>query len=1234
MIVCRLFGAVLLAQALSGAGQAQLLFREDFENLELGDSVHEIVPGQGVWTKTAPDGWTIDDTAVAGIENPEVGMTEWKGWSFANREWWAQTAEGQQRENFSRGTGTVAIADPDEWDDRGSPAALGTFNSFLSTPEIDVSAHGGTTLELGFDSSFRPEGNQRASLRVAFDGGAESVLIDWVNVPDTKTNERIEVPVLVPEGAGVLVITWGMTEAGNNWWWAIDNIELRSSALFSEDFEGLPLGPSVDEGLPGDNVWTKTPPEGWTVDDSGVAGINDQGVGVTEWKGWSFADREWWAATAGDQRRTEFTRGTGTVAVADPDEWDDAGSPSSIGTFNSFLTSPTISIADAPANSLTLAFDSAFRPEGNQRATLTVSYDGAAAITLLDWVTTGDDKTNEQIVLALGNPEGAASMVLTWGLTNAGNNWYWAIDNVVVTGAPIAICPVGLQATVDREAGSATLDWVAAANIPGGSIEILRDGALIDTLAMDANTYTDMPPVEGPGRIAYDYTVQVAGGGAGCEPLTAIALMQSGDTLKLAQWDFEEGAGLVAGNSLGDEFPGELVDLQASAWTAFDFLGGGLSFASDGFIDFGTSRDPVGDPSGQEQSDGLRPQFAVTLAAWVRPRSFVEWAGIAGSVYDTGSTESGFYLNTRSGGAGAGDFSWALATEGTPSLQYLRFQGVLDEWQHVAGTYDGAVRRLYLNGEEVASAPAVGPIKYDPKPFGFQVGTFIDDDEDTRFDGDITQVILWDGALSAEEIFFLYELGKEGEWIPPLEDSDGDGLRDTWEVEHFGDLTSQTGLDDPDGEGLNNVGEQKAGTDPNNADTDGDTASDLTEVAFGTDPLSAESVPPADGVAQATRTLLGQDWDTAEIWSDGAAPSAGKRYFSNGEVAKILRTPAAGEPVFGGNSLEMRNGAQLYVQSTAGRTGVAHLILEGAALVQNGAAGSTVILGRAADEIEVAGDSEIFFTGGGRAFDLAGRLTGDALLRLTPSGQGSNRPAAGEVVRVSGNNGAFSGDWEVQGVILKPATSNALGQGDVVLLDAGLDADVDVAMPGSTLTLFGADTVIYLDQNIQFGRVLIGDLELPEATYTYNDLLSLGFSPDNVIDGGGMLIVGGEVVDMDSDMDGLTDAEEAALGTDPNNPDSDGDGASDGAEVLKAGTSPLDAGSYLRILNLERGTDGNATVTWSSVEGKAYSVLFRPDGGGWTSVITGVDAAAGDSTSYTDDSHAADGGGLYRVSVD
>jgi hypothetical protein len=48
-----------------------------------------------------------------------------------------------------------------------------------------------------------------------------------------------------------------------------------------------------------------------------------------------------------------------------------------------------------------------------------------------------------------------------------------------------------------------------------------------------------------------------------------------------------------------------------------------------------------------------------------------------------------------------------------------------------------------------------------------------------------------------------------------LLDSDGDGLADAWEQQHFGTLNAQPG-DDPDGDGMTNLQEYRSGTDPKN----------------------------------------------------------------------------------------------------------------------------------------------------------------------------------------------------------------------------------------------------------------------------------------------------------------------------------------------------------------------------------------------------------------------------------
>jgi hypothetical protein len=218
--------------------------------------------------------------------------------------------------------------------------------------------------------------------------------------------------------------------------------------LMAEDFEGLTLGPNVDEGVAGTAVWTDIPPAGWFNDASGVPGVADRATdGVTEWAGWGFADKAWWVQTAGDQRRSEFTLGQGTVAIADPDEWDDAAHPegSVVGWYKVFLSTSPIDLSSAVPGTVKLQFDSSWRPEYDddyhQTANITVSFDGGEKIEVLRWESNSaspnykdDNSTNQTIVVNIPNPAGAASMVLTFGLFEAGNDWWWAVDNIVVTG--------------------------------------------------------------------------------------------------------------------------------------------------------------------------------------------------------------------------------------------------------------------------------------------------------------------------------------------------------------------------------------------------------------------------------------------------------------------------------------------------------------------------------------------------------------------------------------------------------------------------------------------------------------------------------------------------------------------------------------------------------------------------------------------------------------------------------
>jgi hypothetical protein len=462
-----------------------VVLTEDFESVVLGPNLDETLAGTNVWSATPPSGWSVDRSLM-----PAGGVREWRGWSIASRAWWSQAAGDQGRSQFGKGLGAVAIADPDEWFDL--PRDPGLFDSSISTRSISLAGVKPGTATLYVDSSWLPEDNQTATISVRYDAQSPVTVLRWTSAsgPDFKpdaTNETIALPLNNPAGAAAMTITFRLSNAGNNWWWALDNLQVTAiplatrRALLVEDFESVPLGPNVDETLAGDRVWSGAPPADWTFDDSGVPALNDPTRGTTEWKGWAITNRAWWTQAAADQRRSEFTRAIGAVAVADPDEWDDKGAPSTLGPYNAGMITKPIPLARTLAGSVRVAFDSSWRPEGIQRAQLTATFQPAGqAVTLLRWDSAPGpnfkpDATNERVEFNIANPAGATSMTLRFDMLDARNNWWWAIDNLLVTG--VAPCPADFNAD-----GSADffdyLDFVSAFDANNPLADVNNDGTV------------------------------------------------------------------------------------------------------------------------------------------------------------------------------------------------------------------------------------------------------------------------------------------------------------------------------------------------------------------------------------------------------------------------------------------------------------------------------------------------------------------------------------------------------------------------------------------------------------------------------------------------------------------------------------------------------------------------------------------------------------------------------------
>ena len=214
------------------AFQSVTLFSEGFEDVEMQGffSETEVEGGDSDWSEEIPDGWDKDNTTT-----PDGGPIEFFGMTIMNKDRWIETAGDQARSTFTKGTGNVVVADGDEYDD-GGWGGIGPdqMNTFLTTPEIDLDGIAENTAVLEFDSSVRPEVDQTALVEVSYDNGAtwnELLRLNETNIDGGRSsldraNTREKLPMNNPANATALV-RFGYIDAGNNWWWAFDNVAVE-----------------------------------------------------------------------------------------------------------------------------------------------------------------------------------------------------------------------------------------------------------------------------------------------------------------------------------------------------------------------------------------------------------------------------------------------------------------------------------------------------------------------------------------------------------------------------------------------------------------------------------------------------------------------------------------------------------------------------------------------------------------------------------------------------------------------------------------------------------------------------------------------------------------------------------------------------------------------------------------------------------------------------------------------
>ena len=193
------------------------------------------------------------------------------------------------------------------------------------------------------------------------------------------------------------------------------------------------------------------------------------------------------------------------------------------------------------------------------------------------------------------------------------------------------------------------------------------------------------------------------------------------------------------------------TDLSGNGHTGT--LAGSATWNATGHSSSGRITNPSGRSAGSGMTvprSGLEPSTAVTVMCWVRLTAndgsyqvaVSKGRAAAGDSYAIyshfqASGAPAFYLNTTNGEIRADGAAGSMT---------------LNTWRHVAGTYDGASAKFYLDGTLVSTVAGTGTLVYDTTNLGVMTSLSFPAESLT---GDVDDVRIYDTALTGAEITTL-----------------------------------------------------------------------------------------------------------------------------------------------------------------------------------------------------------------------------------------------------------------------------------------------------------------------------------------------------------------------------------------------------------------------------------------------------------------------------------------------
>ncbi|KKU25531.1 MAG: hypothetical protein UX39_C0026G0003 [Candidatus Magasanikbacteria bacterium GW2011_GWA2_46_17] len=322
-----------------------------------------------------------------------------------------------------------------------------------------------------------------------------------------------------------------------------------------------------------------------------------------------------------------------------------------------------------------------------------------------------------------------------WGDYNDGNWHYFAATtdgsttSLYVNGEFINSRPENISQRLDGAAVGAIYD--ASANWYNGSIDELRVWNRVLSAAEIKSNYQ--------------------------KSMTACAeaTLMCSDPQLTAVWKMDEGIGIIAGDSTKNNLDGALKNgLNNTGWKS----GADCKFTNGKCLEF----DGVDDIVEVDDNVSLDIASVFTLSAWVYVNGDTgDHQVIAGKWYDGESIAHSYYL----------ELTPELHPEiGVNSAGCISPNAIsANEWHFVAGTNDGATQKIYVDGVLKNSCNNGGSPNNTSAPL--TIGRWTKSDDKNPFKGRIDEVMLWNKALTDNQIQSIYNSGNGQQCLAPQKGS-------------------------------------------------------------------------------------------------------------------------------------------------------------------------------------------------------------------------------------------------------------------------------------------------------------------------------------------------------------------------------------------------------------------------------------------------------------------------------